>query len=340
MISEKKQNDIVLELLVMIYRKRSRLLVLGVLILLASFLVFKLFVIKHSSTVTFLIDNSEPSEIAVSETEKFAMSQLHELSNNRMYLILFSDEMAERLDENINLGLHYGLNKNEPNYINHILSQMRSNIGIEKGTMNTVKITVNDDNQDYAATFANSLYSNLVEINKKIVRSNLNYKKETYKLDIAHLDTQNKKDMEVFMRELNKLQTTNKSIHENADEMFLLRRDLLNLFTQYNSSSTELKKSALNLQLASATLNDTTLQNLYLVNKAYPQTNTGAYVRASLLSLGIALVCVFYYSLSLLYVQRIKISFRELIRSNGSSQPHIIPASSIKKNYSGEIKTG
>ncbi len=211
---------------------------------------------------------------------------------------------------------------------------MHSHVEIEKGISNTVNITVQDDNKEFAAAFANSLYVNLVETNKKIVCSNLNYKKEAYRLDIDHLDTQNKKDVEVFLTELNKLQTTNKSIRENTDEMFLLKRDLFNLFTQYNFSSTELKKSALKFQIVSSALNDTTLQNLYLINRAYPGNNTAAYVRASFWSMGIALACIFYYSFSLFFIRRMKIPFQESMGYNGNSGPQIsVPGASVKKNF-------
>jgi len=341
MTPEAKSKDTLLELILLLYRMRIRILAVGVGIFLISFLIIKLFYIKYTSTVTFLIDNSNPVTIAASETEEFALSQLNELSNNRMYLILFSDEMARRLNENIKLGKHYSFNENDPDYISKILSDMHSNIDIEKGNSNTIKITVKDDNKEFAAIFANSIYTNLVAINTAIIRSNLNYKKETYRLDIDQLDSKNKEDMEKFMGELNKLGTTNKSINEKTDEMFLLKRDLFGLFTQYNFSSQELKKAALKYQVTSAALNDTMLQNLYLVNKASPQNNTGAYVRASFWSLGIALACVFYYGLSLLFFQRIKNSFRELVKYNGNSHSHIIPAASTKKNYvtSEEIKT-
>jgi capsular polysaccharide biosynthesis protein len=341
MTPETKPKDTLLELILLIYRKRIKMLTIGIVIFLISFLVFKLFYIKYTSTVTFLIDNSNPSAIATSEAEEFALSQLNELSNNRMYLVLFSDEMARRLNENIKLGKHYGLHESDPDYISKTLSVMHSNIDIEKGNSNTVKITVKDDDKEFAADFANSLYTNLVEINNKIVRSNLDYKKETYRLNIDQLDTKNKEDVEKFLSELNKLQAANKSISEKTDELFLLRRDLLDLFAQYNLSSTELKKSALKYQVTSAALNDTTLQNLYLLNRAAPRDNTGAYVRASFWSLGIALACVFYYSLSLLFIQRIKTSFRELIKQNGHSYPHTVPSVGSKKNYikAEEIKT-
>jgi hypothetical protein len=341
-MTETKSKDTFLELVLLIYQMRARLVVIGIAIFLISFLTFKLFYIKYTSSVIFFIDNSEPSEIAASETEQFAMSQLRELSNNRMYLILFSDEMAKRLDEHIRIGAHYGFNKNDTNYIGTILSQMHGSVEIEKGVSNTVKITTRDSNKEFAAAFANSLYSNMVEINKKIIHSNLNYKKETYRLDMDQLDAKNKEDVEKFLGELNKLQATNKSINEKTDDIFLLRRDLLGLFTQYNFSSTELKKAALKYQITSATLNDTTLQNLYLVNWASPQNNTGAYARASFWSLGITVSCIFYYSLSLLFIKRIKTSFLELITYNGNAHPHIIPATGIKKNYvrSEEIKTG
>jgi len=341
MTPETKSKDTFLELILLLYRMRTRMLTVGIGIFLISFLIIKLLYIKHTATVTFLIDNSNPVAIATSETEEFALSQLNELSNNRMYLVLFSDEMARRLNENIKLGKHYGFNESEPDFISKTLSAMHGNIDIEKGNSNTVKITVKDDNKEFAANFANAIYTNLVGINTAIMRSNLNYKKETYRLDIDQLDSKNKEDMEKFLEELNKLGTTNKSINEKTDEMFLLKRDLFGLFTQYNFSSQELKKAALKYQINSAALNDTMLQNLYLVNRASPQNNTGAYVRASFWSFGIALACIFYYGLSLLFFQRIKNSFRELIKYNGNSHPHVIPAASTKKNYvtPEEIKT-
>src|SRR5258705_4188331 len=130
MTPEAKPKDTFLELILLLYRMRIRMLTVGIGIFLISFLIIKLLYIKYTATVTFLIDNSNPVAIATSETEEFALSQLNELSNNRMYLILFSDEMAKRLNENIKLGKHYGFNENDRVYISKTLSAMHRNIRI------------------------------------------------------------------------------------------------------------------------------------------------------------------------------------------------------------------
>lgn len=324
MDSIKKENgDFTIEFLSMIYRMRKRLIVIAFAALLISLGIFKLFFIHHTSSVTFLIDNTDPAQVSASETEEFALNQLKELSNNRMVALLFSDEMVNRLEAEIEIGQHFHLDKNNPNFIRDALSMLQAKISITRGASNTMKIEVTDGNMEFAALLANSVYNNLVQINRQVIINNLKYKKGVYNLNLNQWKSQTQQDAESFRHAVNQLQTKRKSSLEDPDEMYVIKRDLLNLFAQFDKSTFEQARFDSKYQYTSSALSDSTLQRLFLINRAYPQENYLSYVSSFFWSVCIGICAAIYYSIMVFLLQKAKHNLHFIVspHSNGVPKP-------------------
>jgi hypothetical protein len=325
MTEQTKQQDTLKAFLIYAFQKRYRLLLMALLVFAVSFALFKVFYIKHTSVVTFLIDDTNPQLIASSEAEQFVLSHLIAMGTSRLQLLLFSDEMAKRLDKSILLGTHYQLNKNDSNYIRDMLAQMHSCIKIIKGNFNATKIEVTDRNKEFAATMANSLFDNLVDMNRQTVYKNLMYKKEIYNLDFSQLQQKNNSDYENLVKALQELRANYNSAGKNYEDMPYSTRDLITLLSDYRTSSDDLKKSFLKLQMTSVAVNDTSLQTMFLINRAYPQENLNEYVYSAVWSLGLAVAGALYYCFSVFFMAHYKSYFNELlvVHKNGAPKGHL-----------------
>ncbi|HLG34491.1 MAG TPA: hypothetical protein VI757_06375 [Bacteroidia bacterium] len=233
-----------------------------------------------------------------------------------MYAILFSDEMVNRLEADIKICEHFNLDKTNPEFVHDARSILQSKINIVKGPYNVIRLETVDHDKKYAALFANAVYENLAAINRQIMINNLIYKKEVYRLNLDRWVSQSNKDAENFRQALYQLQTSGKSTRENPDEIFLLKRDLLNLISQYDRSASEQLKYEFKYQMASDAIIDSTLQTLYLINRAYPQNNYSSYFRAVMWSTGLCIAGAIYYCIMIFLVQKYKHNIKSIISTH------------------------
>jgi len=294
------KNDAVAEVLVSIRKNLRLLLAAGLTAFVISFLCFHFFHIKHYSRVTFLVDDSDPSEISFSEPERLILSQVNALSNKRMQMFIYSDEMARRLDEQIEIGKHYGLLKDDNSYYDRIINKLQQHVEFSQGD-NGMRIEAGDRDKYYAPLLANTIYENLVKMNRDIAFNLLKYKLGIYQVNVEQFENEKKMEIERFMYAINKLPEVNQSSQRDADYMYFLKRDLSEMFIQYSNTSSELHKNQLIYKLTTGAIRDTTIQNMFIIRKAYPSSLQNAYVRAGIFSSGIA-VCIMTYTFLIIYL--------------------------------------
>ncbi len=306
MAPKRTYNEFTEELLLLARKNRFRALAIGIITFIICIVLFKLYVVEFKSELSFIIDESNPVEISTSETERVVLAQLNSLTKNRMFLLMFSDEMAKRLDNGIQIGKHYGYDRKDKYFYRDILAKMRKKINFSKQEFSTVTIQVSDYNMEYAASIANAIFENLKEINRETVNANLRYKMGIYNSNINKLELKNSKDMETFTGALSKLEDVSTSRNLTQNDILFMKSDLLKVFSQYNNSSLDLKKEILMYQITSDVSKDSTLQNMYLLNKAYPQRRLKAYISSAIYSLGVSLVVAVYYIVMLYFIHRNK----------------------------------
>lgn len=97
---ERIRSDLAVEIILMIKRNKKLLFFTGLFSFFLTLVILRIFYIQYESSVTFYIDDSIQPENTASEPEQYVLSQLNSISKNRMNLLLYSDEMAERLENN------------------------------------------------------------------------------------------------------------------------------------------------------------------------------------------------------------------------------------------------
>lgn len=318
MTTEPRKHDVTAEILLLARNKRFHILIIGLASFIISLVIFKLYVVKFKAYATFFINDLRTDNINGYDNEKEVYTQLNELSKDKMFLLIFSDEMARRLDDGIQVGEHYGLDKKSPYYYRDILNKLRKNVSLTKGAFNTASIEVTDYNMEYSAALANAVFDNLVLIKRAIIYRTLHYKMNLYNTNIEKLQVKNSLDLQGFKSELGKLQNAYSSSSKSPDELLFFKNELYKAFDVYTHSSLDLKKEMLLYQVTTDISNDSTLQNLYLVNKAYPQRRLMAYIFSAIYSLGVALLVSVYYIVSLYFYRRNKHYFDILFKREHS----------------------
>jgi hypothetical protein len=298
--------DGVVEILLLIRRNAFMVLMIGLAFFCMTFFVYNRYYNYYISTVAFLFDDSNPAEITTSDPERFVLAQMYAVGRNRMALLVFSDEMVSRLDNKLDLAKHYHVDRNNPYYKSELISRLRSKITIKRQDPNTVYIEVKDKDRVFPSQLANELYFTLVELNKEVVMKNIRYKLNIYENNIKLYKAKKNDDMTTFMEALNRLPGLNKSEYNNPDNFFYLKRDLTGMFINYSNSSMELKNNELIFSLTSDVMRDTSLQAIYLINKAYPNAKKESTFRVSSISFLVAMSAISYYLIMVFFFGKYK----------------------------------
>lgn len=100
------------------------------------------FYVKPSSSVVFLIDDSDPKDGSATDLEKMILTQLSTLNKNRLFFFIYSDQMARLLNKQINMATHYGLDANKPDLEAELIEILKSHVSYSRDALSRVTLEV------------------------------------------------------------------------------------------------------------------------------------------------------------------------------------------------------
>lgn len=143
-------------------------------------------------------------------------------------------------------------------------------------------------------------------MNMERVHKNLRYKLSVYNTNIRKFETQKENDINRFIQTLSAVDKLNSPDLSKSNELVFLKRDLSNLFTEYKNSSELLNKNELIYQLTSDVIRDSTIQSLFLLNKAFPSSLKSKYGWALGWSFAVSVFSVIYLLFSIYLYSKYK----------------------------------
>ncbi len=288
-----------LEYLLLVKSKRKLLLWTGSLVFMLSFVISIVFFTSYTSTISFVVDESKPENMAVSEPERFVLAQLTELNKNRLFYTLFSDLMAKRLDESIGLGRHHKIDPGSKNYLQSLVRIMMSQVEFQKSPLNVVYISIKDRDEKYAMLMANTIFMQLEGIHKDQVAGMLEYKQKHYLNNVQYYQAKKNLEIDTLIRVFNRLPLLKGSSSENTEEIIQIKRDINNKLIDLYSNQQSVINNRILYDYAKGTLNDSTIKTLFLINSAGISSRGFGWGSAFGFSLLITLAVQFYIILSI-----------------------------------------
>lgn len=310
-----QKQDPVLSKLFFFRSHFRKLLLIGLLASCISFFFMAVFYVKPSSSVVFLIDDSDPKDGSATDLEKMILTQLSTLNKNRLFFFIYSDQMARLLNKQINMATHYGLDANKPDLEAELIEILKSHVSYSRDALSRVTLEVRDNDKNYAALLANTIYKNLLEISKETIYRSLRYKLQLYGIKNQSLELKREQDMAQLIYTVNQLPLPASSMSRASESAYIVKQDIMKVFTEYNNTFKEQDKMDRLFQINSSILQDTSMQTLFLINRAYPKDLKRGYINSAFFSLGIGFIMMLYSFVVLMSYKKYQVYFQVLFRN-------------------------
>lgn len=244
---------------------RKRFVIILIIFLAVCFVSAKVLintVFLYTSEVTIVADDVTPMESGTSDIEKYSLAKLNAANTARLYRQAYSDEMISFLDSALNLGEHYNITRNEE-YASKLFYRIYKRLKIEKIDFNVTVIRFKDHDRFLTANVVNLVYEKLRSINRNYLYSAMRRKSYVYNGLITKLNHDN----------FNQISTL-KQIFENdkarkiiEDKNYDIKISVLKSLAQIEQNNSSLKDAEQIVAWSTEAVADTSLQNIWLINK-------------------------------------------------------------------------
>ncbi|HNU33131.1 MAG TPA: hypothetical protein PKN75_06030 [Bacteroidia bacterium] len=219
-------------------------------------------VFLYSSEVTIVADDVTPMESGTSDIEKYSLAKLNAANTARLYRQAYSDEMISFLDSALKLGEHYKIARNEE-YASKLFYRIYKRLKIEKIDFNVTTIRFKDHDRFLTAKAVNLVYEKLRSINRNYLYSAMRRKSYVYAGLISKLNRDNFNQV-ATLKEIFENENANKIMATRNDE---LKISVLKSLAQIEQNNSNLKDAEQIVAWSTEAIADTSLQNIWLINK-------------------------------------------------------------------------
>lgn len=268
-------------------------------------------VFLYSSEVTIVSDDVTPVESGTSEIEKYSLAKLNAANTARLYRQAYSDEMISFLDSSLNLGNHYKIPKNDE-YDSKLFFRIYKRLKITKVDFNITTIRFSDKDRLIAARAVNLVYDKLKEINRNYLYSSMRRKAYVYSGLIKKMEADNTNQI-TMLREIFSTENAREIMTEKNDD---LKISILKSLSQIEQNNSSLKDAEQVLAWSSEAIADTSLQNIWLINKGKIPSAFANWFKIISVSLVIAVLSVACFILLSYFIITHKAQIRLLLKGN------------------------
>lgn len=114
---------------------------------------------------------------------------------------------------------------------------------------------------------------------------------------------------------VNQLPLPASSMSRASESAYIVKQDIMKVFTEYNNTFKEQDKMDRLFQINSSILQDTSMQTLFLINRAYPKDLKRGYINSAFFSLGIGFIMMLYSFVVLMSYKKYQVYFQVLFRN-------------------------
>lgn len=249
--------------IILFIRKRFALILfifLAVCFLSAKILIDSVFL--YCSEVTIVADDVTPMESGTSDIEKYSLAKLNAANTARLYRQAYSDEMISFLDSALHLGDHYKIPHNNE-YASKLFYRIYKRLKIEKIDFNVTVIRFKDHDRFLTANVVNLVYEKLRSINRNYLYSAMRRKSYVYNGLITKLNKDNYNQI-TSLKEIFDTDNARKIIE---DRNYDIKISVLKSLAQIEQNNSTLKDAEQIVAWSTEAIADTSLQNIWLINK-------------------------------------------------------------------------
>lgn len=270
-----------------------------------GFFIYRICFSDYTAQTILLINIEKAEQKGATESERYAFSLLNSVNMDRIYSLIYSDEMIQYLDKEYNLMSHYNISYSNEFKYNKLVKTVTSKINLYKESESVIKLAVNDYDAAFAAKLANGVAAKLIDMNLLFAQKVIEQKTELYNSMVNELT----KSSLLSIKELHKSFTGIANIdYKNREPEYIknfmeIQSKLDNTLANFTSSISDLGKINQVYALSLKAFENYKTTSIFILNKAYPDYDAKIlrYLKAIALGIGVSILtfclcCVSIYS--------------------------------------------
>ena len=259
-----------LQLLSEIKKRKILFILLPAIVFVVAFGIFYKMFQQFSATASFIVNESDESDVNVSGQFNTDYFNKKDVNVNRLYRFAFSSEMEDFLIKKFDLYTYYQINPKEQLAYSRVVDRLAHSIRIQKTDPNIIQLTITDRDRFLPAAMANDFMTELNKINERYIKSQLRKKLVLYQA--LYLDSKNEVEQHELKiaQLLDNFKSVINSLDKNNADVNALKYALLDLSDSFKTKRDEMTKMKQMYSVMSQTLEKESLETITIINLAVP----------------------------------------------------------------------
>ena len=291
--------------LILLRKHRWWIFILSAVSFCIGFYFFKINFANFKAQTILLVNIDKSEQQGSTETERYAFSILNSVSIERIYSLIYSDEMVQSIDKQFDLMNHYEIDFPDEYKQSKLVQKFTSNVHLYKESENVIKLIVTDYNAEYAARFANAIANKLIEMNLLFAQKMIEQKAGLYTFLVDEITRRSQNNIQLLQKSFTDAVNINynKKDGDNLKHIFDVQSKLDETLGTFKNSISELSKTNEAYSWSLKAFENYKTTSIFVLNKAYPdyEGKVLRYFKALLMGIGFSLLtfcscCVLIYS--------------------------------------------